>query len=147
MVDGWCEGCPYHSYPYKAQVPIKIGDDYPYIEFRSDDDVWDILEKLIEEVNMLKSKGRDVSLYSAIYNQIPFFSCKNRFLTPKAQKDIQKYIYCKDFGCSPVEGGYGQQTGRWVSTSIIIKNAIKTKEADAYKKAENDAKKVRQKAK
>ena len=33
----------------KAQVPIKIGNDYPFLEFKSDEDVWDIIDKLIQE--------------------------------------------------------------------------------------------------
>ena len=140
MIDGWCENCPYHSFPYNAQVPVKIGNDYPFIDFKSEDDVWYIINKLIEEIDSLRAKGKNVNLVSSIYQQTPFFACKNIFLSPQHQKSIQKYMYCKDFSISPREGSYGKQSNRWIETALTIKNAISAKEAEAYEKANNEAK-------
>ena len=44
-----CGGCSYESYPYKAQLPVIIDGKRPIREFKSDDDVWEVVDLIIEE--------------------------------------------------------------------------------------------------
>ena len=46
------------------------------------------------------------------------------------QKDIQRYIYCKEFGVPAYNGAYGEQPSKWVEKSFVIKNALAKKEKD-----------------
>ena len=90
---------------------------------------------------MLKSKGKNIDVTTVVYNQIPFFSCKNIFLDNSIQKDLIKYMYCKDFSISPRPGSYGEQSNRWISKALNIKNALAVKEAEAYRKANEQSNK------
>ena len=59
-----CGGCRYESYPYKAQVPVMIDGKYETWEFKSDEDVWKVIELIIEEtqkVNIQHGKNFDTS--------------------------------------------------------------------------------------
>ena len=40
VLNDGCGGCSYESYPYKAQVPVKVDGKYETWEFKSDDDVF-----------------------------------------------------------------------------------------------------------
>ena len=59
---------------------------------------------------------------------MPFFTCKNHLLDKNIQKDIARYIYCKDLGISPYKGSYGEQPANWVDSFFVIKNAFAKKE-------------------
>ena len=58
-------------------------------------------------------------------------------LDNEIQKDISKYLYCKDYGISPFGGSYGDQPKRWVGKHHTIKNALGRKEKQAMEKMKN----------
>ena len=45
----------YHTYPYKAQIPIAIDGKYEIRTFTSKDDINAVIELLIQEVKELSS--------------------------------------------------------------------------------------------
>tara|TARA_R100000808_G_C2130781_1_gene140035 strand:+ start:912 stop:1133 length:222 start_codon:yes stop_codon:yes gene_type:complete len=59
---------------------------------------------------------------------LPFFSCINIVYDRFAQKNIEKYIYCKEFGVSPYPGSFGEQPKKMVDIMFLIKNAFAKKE-------------------
>ena len=93
-------------------------------EFESIDDVWDVIDKLIEEVKEYNREGKSFDVARSINSQLPFFVCKNILHSKRLQKDIERYIYCQDFGISPYSGSYGEQPCLWVEKTFIIKNTL-----------------------
>jgi len=134
MIDS-CGGCQYHEYPYKAQVPIS---GFGFKEFTCDDDVWEIIDLLIQEVIENNAKGgRDFDITSSIKAQIPFFACKNIIFDSSMQKDIQRYVYCKELSVSPYKGTYEEHPAVWVDRFFIIKNCLAKMENNEIKKSRN----------
>ena len=121
-----CGGCQFHSYPYKAQVPISgVG----FKEFKCDEDVWKVIDLLIQEVkdnNVILNK--DFNVATSVNAQIPFFACKNIIFDRDLQSDIQRYVYCKESGVPPYNGSYNEQPAMWVEKFFIIKNTFAKKE-------------------
>ena len=54
----------YHTYPYKAQIPILIDGKHQTRMFTSKKDVDDVIELLIEEVNEVKDDVLKIALQS-----------------------------------------------------------------------------------
>ena len=81
-----------------------------------------------KEVN--EEQGREFDIAQSVVSQMPFFACMNIFFDNKIQKDIQRYIYCKEFGVPAYSGSYGEQPAKWVEKSFVIKNAFAKKEKD-----------------
>ena len=95
MIDGNCEGCPYHVYPYTAQSPVMENGKYITKEFRSDEDVWAIIDLIIEETNTVNRKQKkNFDITKSVLSQIPFFACTNKMLNQQVQNDIARYLYC-----------------------------------------------------
>ena len=46
------------------------------------------------------------------------------------QRDIERYIYCEQFGISPYPGSYGEQPAKWVDRVFIIKNTLAKRQKD-----------------
>ena len=129
MIDEWCGGCKYHEYPYKAQAPLKIDGNYKNIWFRNDNDVWDIIYKLIQETKGVNEKmGTSFNISASVLSQLPFFACKNIIINPECQEDISRYTYCSNTNCSSYPGSYGAQPAKWVKKTFIIKNALQLRE-------------------
>ena len=99
-------------------------------EFTCDEDVWDVIDLLIEEAKEMNNKGNEFDVAKSVNSQLPFFACRNKVLKNKHQKDIQRYIYCKEFGVPAYSGVYGEQPSKWVEKSFVIKNALAKKEKD-----------------
>ena len=93
-------------------------------EFESIDDVWDVIDKLIEEVKEYNREGKSFDVARSINAQLPFFICKNVLYSKRLQKDVERYIYCQDFGISPYPGSYGNQPCLWIDKVFIIKNTL-----------------------
>ena len=108
--------------------PLLIDGKRKVLTFKSIDDVWDIIDLLIEEVYENNKKGKEFDVAQSINAQLPFFSCRNFFIDNEIQKDIQRYIYCKDNNVPPYEGSYDNQPALWVETYFIIKSAFAKKE-------------------
>ena len=96
--------------------------------FKSIDDVWNIVDLLIEEIHEYNEKGKEFDVAQSINAQLPFFSCRNIFIDSKIQKDIERYVYCKDNNVPPYKGSYGEQPALWVETYFLIKSALAKKE-------------------
>tara|TARA_Y100000593_G_scaffold79278_1_gene147506 strand:+ start:1548 stop:1886 length:339 start_codon:yes stop_codon:yes gene_type:complete len=87
-----CQGCQYEEYPYKAQIPVMIDGNRPTWEFKSDEDVWKVVDLIIEEVNESNLKGNEFDAVSSIQAQLPFLHAIIGFTTKKVKK-IYKDIY------------------------------------------------------
>ena len=77
----------------------------------------------------------DVNIAGAISTQLPFFSCKNNFISDQYVSVIQKYHYCKEFNVPPHKGDYGDAGVRWLKQAAIIKSAYNVLEKRAMDKA------------
>lgn len=122
-----CGGCPYHEFPYRARVPIK---GYGSREFTCSEDIWDVIDTLVQEVSFANDEGKEFDVGQSIKAQLPFFCCPNNILDKRLQRDIQRYIYCEQFGISPYRGSYGEQPARWVDKAFVIKKALAEKEKE-----------------
>ena len=133
MIDGQCGGCRYHTYPYKAQIPILIDGKYETRHFTSNDDVWLVIDLLTKETEQQNTEGRSFNIAESIMAQLPFFACGNIMLDKEAQKDISRYMYSKQFQISPYSGSYGEQPKKWVEKSFLLNNLIERQKAKAMK--------------
>ena len=137
MANG-CGGCPYHSYPYKARIPILVDGVRETKTFTCKEDVWEVIELLIDEAESQKQGGQSVDVAQSISSQIPFFACKNVLSSKEYQNDVARYVYCKEFGVSPYPGDYSKHPFRWVEKSFIIKTAFAKMENAQLEKAKKD---------
>ena len=123
----------YHEYPYKAQIPILIEGKYETRTFTSNDEVWDVIRLLIDETKENIKQGSNLHIAESVMAQLPFFSCSNMIMDVKAQKDISRYMYSKQFQISPYSGSYGEQPKKWVEKSFLLNNLIERQKAKAMK--------------
>ena len=137
-MDSWCKGCSFHEFPYKAEIPVKIDGKYKRRTFTCEEDVHDIIKLLIKETEDFNNEGRSFDVALSVSKQLPFFSCMNILYNQEAQKDIEKYIYCKEFGISPYPGSFGEQPKRWVDRAFSIKNALAKREQSMINKQNKD---------
>ena len=121
----------YHTYPYKAQIPILIDGKYETRTFTSKGDVEAVIELLIDEVIQTNQEGNDFNVAQSIVKQLPFFACTYSLLDKQSQKDISRYVYSESFGISPYKGSYGEQPSKWVEKSFLIKSIIERKKTKA----------------
>ena len=133
-----CGGCQYCDFPYEAQLPIIVNGKREIRKFTSKDDVWDIIDLLIDEVHEINKTGKNFDVAQSIVRQIPFFACSNIIFDKEIQKDIQRYIYCNENNVPPYEGGYDKQPALWVDRYFIIKNALAKKEKAIREKIKKD---------
>ena len=82
--------------------------------------------------------GKNFDIPKSISRQLPFFSCMNIALDKQCQKDISKFLYCKEFNIPPFKGDYGDQSNRWINKVNIIKSYIAKIEQAEYKKQESN---------
>ncbi len=135
-----CGGCPYHQFPYKAQPPILIDGKRDFITFTCKEDVWNVIDLLIEEVHENNKKGKEFDVSQSINAQLPFFTCRNHLSDIDIQKDINRYIYCSEFNIPPYKGSYGEQPSLWSQKAFVIKNAIAKKEKNLIEKTKKEKK-------
>jgi len=133
-MDNWCKGCSFHEFPYKAEIPVKIDGGYKRRTFTCEEDVRDIIKLLIKETEDFNNEGKSFDVALSVSKQLPFFSCMNILYNQDDQKDIEKYIYCKEFGISPYPGSFGEQPKRWVGRAFSIKNALAKREQSMINK-------------
>ena len=139
-MSGACSGCRFHNFPYKAEVPVSINGKRSFKEFKSDKDVWDVIDLIIEETKELNSKGNEFDIVSSVQAQLPFFACRNVIQNKEDQKDIKRYLYCEKFNVPAYPGSYGEQPNLWVEKAFIIRNAFAKLEKQQIKKAQQDGK-------
>ena len=136
-MDNWCKGgnsCSFHDFPYKAEIPILKDGKRERKTFTCKEDVYEVIKLLIKETEDFNSKGKSFDVGLSVSKQLPFFSCMNILYNQDAQKDIEKYIYCKEFGISPYPGSFGGQPKRWVDTMFMIKKALAKREESMINK-------------
>ena len=75
-----------------------------------------------------------------VSEQLPFFCCPNHILDFKCQKDISKYIYCKEVGIPPHDGEYGIQPNLWVDKFWTIKQNLNIREYEITQESKLKAK-------
>ena len=106
-------------------------------EFCSDEDVWAVIDLIIEETNTVnKEQEKSYDIANSVSAQIPFFACINKLLNQNAQNDIARYIYCEKFKVPAYKGSYGNQPYKWVQKTNLIAMAINRKQNSEIKKAE-----------
>tara|TARA_R100000808_G_C2155003_1_gene166599 strand:- start:11388 stop:11816 length:429 start_codon:yes stop_codon:yes gene_type:complete len=132
---GRCGGCPYHSFPYEAQIPIIIKGKRETRTFTCKEDVFDVIELLAQECYDNIESGMDVDIAQSIKTQIPFFACLNILFDKSIYKDVQRYLYCEKLKVPPFKGTYGEQPAKWVDRFFKIKAAFAKMEKEVYDKA------------
>ena len=134
-----CGGCQYCEFPYEAQIPVNTGNGYETREFKSQDDVWAVIDLIAQETKKFnKEQGKEFDLGKSIKSQIPFFTCFNHIRDEKYVKLLNKYLYCTETGTPAHNGSYGEQPSRWVQYFFIIKNAMAKKQNMIQEKAKKD---------
>ena len=136
LIDQSCEGCNWHKFPYKIQS-ILFGDNKKEIEFNKIQDVWDYILLLQIESKEHRKGGSKFSDLNNIWEQLPFFCCQNQVIEKKAQKDISRYIYCKEVNTPPYPGSYGDTPQIWTQKYYIIKQAMNLRENKLREKAKD----------
>ena len=139
MIGTPCGGCQFHTFPYKAAPPLLIDGKRIDKIFNNIDDVWDVIDLLLNEIkenNMIK--GNEFDIAESINAQLPFFTCNNYLHDEEIQRDIKRYIYCKDLGVSAYKGSYGEQPALWVDKYFIIKKAFASLEKKQISSAKNE---------
>ena len=106
------------------------------VEFKSDEDVWEIIDLLcLETMNINKNEKMDFDIATSVKVQLPFFACSKAIFDLDSQKDIERYMYCKEYGIAPYPGSFEDQPAEWIEKTFIIKSAIAKKEKELYAKA------------
>ena len=138
MLGDPCGGCQYHTFPYEAEIPVLIDGKREKRTFNCEDDVWDVVDLIIEETKQFnEEQGKEFDISTSVISQLPFFGCPNIFFDKDIYRDIQRYIYCEKFGIKPYEGSYGEQPFRWVNRAFAIKTAIAKKEKREIENGKN----------
>ena len=123
----------YHTYPYKAQIPVLIEGKYETRTFTSKDDVWEVIDLIIAETKEENEKGSSFNIASSVMAQLPFFACSNVIMDQKAQQDISRFMYVRNFNVPAYNGSYGEQPKKWVEKSFLLNNLIERQKAKAIK--------------
>ena len=123
----------YHTYPYKAQIPVLVGGKYENQTFTSKDDVWKVIDLIIAETKEENQKGSSFNIASSVMAQLPFFTCTNIMLSTEAQKDISRFMYVKQFNVPAYKGSYGDQPKKWIEKSFLLNNLIERQKAKVGK--------------
>ena len=88
-----CGGCQYCEFPYEAQIPVNTGNGYETREFKSQDDVWAVIDLIAQETkNFNEEKGKEFDVAKSISAQLPFFACINQVIDKKYMKLLIKAL-------------------------------------------------------
>ena len=98
------------------------------VVINNDDELWDYIHELKEESENITISGNSLDVLNNIYEQLPFFVCNNNLLDKECQKDISKYVYCKDTNTPPYQGSYQDTPSVWIEKYYKIKNAMMLRE-------------------
>ena len=130
-----CNGCKYHNgFPYKARPPLAKASEQV---FESEDDVYDVIRILIEEVEEMNQKGKKFDVAVSVAKQLPFFVCVNLLMKKEYQKAIEKYVFCNETSTPAYKGDYGDQPFKWVQMYFILKQAFALQQKQQIDKAKN----------
>jgi len=133
LIDDWCEGCKYSTFPYKAKLPLKKNNSVH--TFTSVDDVWYVINLLKEELEEHNETAeKKFELHQTIKSHLPFFACPNHFITKESQRDIKRYTYSQKMNVSPYEGSYGNHPKKWIDKCNIIEKMLNYIQSEQFKK-------------
>ena len=136
-----CGGCQYCEFPYEAKLPVKTENGYETREFKSQDDVWAVIDLIAQETKGFnEERGKEFDVAKSIASQIPFFACLNHLREEKYLKLVNQYLYCIETNTPAYSGSYGEQPTRWVQYFFIIKNALAKKQNMIQEKMQREAK-------
>ncbi len=139
LIQGVCNGCDFHKFPYKTQSIIRNKNgNFDSITFESMEDIWEYIMELKNEASEL-SNSNNILLKDVFY-QIPFFSCNNIYIDDGFQKDISKYLYCQDTKTPPYPGSYGSTPAIWKEKHFAIKQAMSILNQEVMKQAKKKQK-------
>ena len=138
LIDQGCGGynCNWHEFPYEIDS-IVSGDGRKKIKFNDIDDVWKYITLLRLESEEHQKKGSSFSNLTNVFEQLPFFTCLNRIIDEKAQKDISRYTYSESTSTPPYTGSYGDTPHIWIQKYYIIKQAMMLRENKLREKVKN----------
>ena len=138
LIDQGCGGynCNWHEFPYEINSIIS-GDKRKKIKFNNGNDVWKYIDLLRSESEEHRKKGSSFTILTDLFEQLPFFSCTNKVIDEKSQKDISRYVYSTDTNTPPYSGSYGDTPHIWVQKYYIIKQAMMLRENKLREKAKN----------
>ena len=93
MLSDSCGGCRYCEFPYDAEVPVKTKTGFKKRTFNNSDDVWEVVDLLIEETKSVnKQEGGNFDIASNVAFQLPFFACINHIRDESCLKLLNKYV-------------------------------------------------------
>lgn len=102
--------------------------------FNGVDEVWDVIDLLIEEVLEVNESGNKFDVSKSVNAQIPFFTCPNHLIEKEIQRDIQRYVYCTETSTPAYSGDFGKQPAIWVDRYFAIKQAFAKREQSQIQK-------------
>ena len=138
LIDQGCGGynCNWHEFPYEIDSIIS-SDKRKKIKFNNGNDVWEYIDLLRSESEEHRKKGSSFTVLTDIFEQLPFFSCVNKVIDEKSQKDISRYVYSTESSTPPYSGSYGDTPHVWVQKYYIIKQAMTLRENKLREKAKD----------
>ena len=138
LIDQGCGGynCNWHEFPYEINSIIS-GDRRKKIRFNNGNDVWKYVDLLRSESEEHRKEGSSFTVLTDIFEQLPFFSCVNKIINEKAQKDISRYIFTNEANVPAYSGSYGDTPHIWVQKYYIIKQAMIYRENKLREKAKD----------
>jgi len=98
------------------------------INVKTKEDIWDYIYELWLEAKDYTKGDRQKTLI-AVFEQLPFFCYNGNLLDEDLQKDIEKYMYCKDTNTPVYNGCYGETPKIWIQKHYAIKNALSARDA------------------
>ena len=120
--------------------PIATDGKREVVEFKSVEDVWDIIYLLLEEIDENNDNGASFDIDKSLVAQLPFFTCSTHFYTKQISRDIERYTYCVDTNTPAYPGSYGDQPADWVMKHTIMKNIFAKKESMTIENHKKQAK-------
>ena len=106
-------------------MPIRVNNNYEVREFTCVDDVWKVIDLLIEETKKCNTEeGKEFDIAKSVKAQLPFFCCCNMMYDKYLQRDIKRYLYCEQFNVPPYSGSFDDQPVAWIDKAFIIKNTL-----------------------
>ena len=124
LIDSFCSGCRFNDYPYTTTSVLRSENGkFGQITFYNDSDLWGYMHKL--KLEAISIEGRSLSdVIIDIYEQLPFFCCKNKVINEDCTNDIRRYTYCEESGQKAYDGSYGDVPSLWVEKHFLIRNII-----------------------
>ena len=138
LIDQSCGGynCNWHEFPYEINSIIS-GDKRKKIKFNNGNDVWEYIDLLRSESEEHRKKGSSFTVLTDIFEQLPFFSCVNKVIDEKSQKDISRYVYSTESNTPPYSGSYGDTPHIWIQKYYINKQAMMLRDNKLRKKVQD----------